>query len=319
MSEKFVYENARIKSLEVKLLTRQSMQRLLDSGSAQAAFKTLSDMGFGMGANVPAGDFDALFAAEEAKCVATVKEFNVAGALDAFLLQYDFLTLKLLLKAYASGKNAEDNGLEGLYSFESLRELCYEPSEEKLAGHIGGAVKDVRALVTSGKATPRAIDIAVDRRMYACVRETAKERIVKEYFRLKTDGANLLSFLRARRLGLDEKFFEEGYIEGGAIELRGLYGAQTDAILDGVKGSEFFEAFKKALESGDAIGFEVAADNILLAFVRAKRDDMFSVAPILSYCLQKQTELKAAKLIVAGIRNGVDGAVIRERLRDVNA
>lgn len=318
MSEKFVYENARIKSLESKLLTRQSMQRLLDSPSPQAAFKTLLDMGFGLGASVAQGDFDALFALEEAKSVATIKEFNVAGALDALLLQYDFLNLKFILKARASGKQPEDSGLEGTETFDALKLLCDEP-DEKLAGDLGDAVKDVRALSAAGKATPRAIDIAVDRRMYACQLSRAKEKVVKGYLTLKIDGINLLSYLRAKRLGQDEAFFKEGYIDGGKVALKEVYDAGSEAALEAAKGSEFFEAFKKCFESRDAIAFEVAADNIALSFVRKQKGDMFSVAPILGYVLQKQTELKAAKLIVAGIRNGVDVAVIKERLRDVNA
>ncbi len=318
MSEKFVYENARIKSLEVKLLTRQSMQRLAECTSAQAAFKALLDMGFGVGASIPQGDFDALFAFEEQKWLDCVRQFNVAGALDAYLLQYDFLNLKLTLKAQAVGKKAETLGLEGLKSFEDMQAIC-ELDEEKLDGYIGAAIKEVRALSASGKATPRAIDVAVDRQMYSAVLAAAKERPVRDYFRLKIDGVNLLSFIRARRLGLDADFYAEGYIDGGLIDLRGIFGLGADDALEKVKGSAFFDAFKKALEGNDAIGFEVAVDNILLASARSKRDDMFSVSPILSYCLQKQTELKAAKLIVAGIRNGVDGAVIRERLRDVNA
>lgn len=319
MSEKFVYENARIKSLEAKLLTRQSLQRLSDSPSASAAFRALLDMGFGVGASVPQGDFDALFAIEEEKGIALVKEFNVAGALDAFLLQYDFLNLKLLLKAYACGKKAETRAPEGLKSFDELEELCGEQNEEKLTGDLGAAIKDVRALIAEGKATPRAIDIAVDSRMFASALSAAKEKIVKKYFRLKIDGINLLSYLRAKRLGLDEKFFKQGYIDGGELNVKELYDASADDMLQAVKGSALYEQFKKSLDSGDVVAFEVAADDALLSMVRQKRDDMFSPAPILSYVLQKQTELKAAKLIVAGIRNGVDSAVIRERLRDVNA
>lgn len=318
MSEKFVYENARIKSLESKLLTRQSMQRLIDSPSTSVAFKTLLDMGFGLGASVAQGDFDALFALEEAKSVAAVKEFNVAGALDALLLQYDFLNLKFILKALASGKKAQDNGLEGTMTFDELKQLCDE-ADDKLTGDFGGAVKDVRALSAAYKATPRAIDIAIDRRMFACQLARAKEKIVKDYLRIKIDGINLLSYLRAKRLGQDEAFFKEGYIDGGRIALKDVYDAGNEAALEAAKGSEFFEPFKKSLDSRDAIGFEVAADNIALSYVSKQKDDMFSVAPILSYILQKQTELKAAKLIVAGIRNGVDPAVIKERLRDVNA
>ncbi len=318
MSERFVYENARIKSLEVKLLTRQSMQRLIDCASPEAAFKTLVDLGFGVGAGVAPGDFDALFAFEEEKSVALIKEFNVGGALDALLLTYDFLNLKLILKAKAMGKIATASGLEGLMTFDEVSDLVDLP-DEKLTGELGGAIADVRALSAKGEAGPRGIDVAVDKRMFKAAKAAAKDKILKEYFVLKIGGINLLSLLRTKRLGLDAAFFAEGYIEGGSPEVKDVFDLSNDAIIEAVKGNAFYEPFKKALENMDVISFEVAADNVLLAKVRSARDDMFSPAPILSYCLQKQTELKAAKLIVAGIRNGVDPAVIKERLRDVNA
>ncbi len=316
MSEKFVFENARIKSLESKLLTRQSMQRLADSGSPAAAFRTLLDLGFGMGLNVEQGDFDALFEGEEIRNVETVKEFNVAGALDPLLLQYDYLNLKLQLKAIALGKREEERCPEGLKSFEEICEMCAEQDEEKLSGRMGMAILDVRR---KGKATPREIDVAVDKRMFEDILACAKQKLVREYFRLKIDGANLLTYLRAKRLGLDAAFFEESFVKGGNLDISQLYDATTDKVCDAVKGSPLFEPFKRALEDGQVMAFEVAADNIALAYVRAQREDMFCVAPILAYALQKQTQLKAAKLVVAGIKNGVDPAVIKERLRDVNA
>ena len=320
MSERFIYENARIKSMEVKLLTSQSLQRLFDCTTQSAAFRTLCDMGFGVGASVEQDDFDALFKAEEARQVAFLKEFNVAGALDAFLIQYDFLNLKFILKAQAQGKEPVDRGPEGLLSYDDVKAIAEEQNEEKLTGDLGRATLETRALAAAKKLTPRAIDITVDKFMYRRIFASLLKggKLLKRYFELKVDAANLLSYLRCKKLGLGSEFFQEGFIDGGKlVALKGMYDSTQEALWDAVKGTEFAEDFKKAADGGDLIAFEVACDNILLAMIKKERDDMFSVAPIAAYYLSRVTELKAAKLIVAGIKNGVDETLIRERLRDV--
>ena len=67
MSDTFVYQNARVKGMESTLFSSQSVGRLLDCTSTDAAFKALTDMGFGSGASVADGNFDALFGVEEAR------------------------------------------------------------------------------------------------------------------------------------------------------------------------------------------------------------------------------------------------------------
>ena len=53
--------------MESTLFSSQSVGRLLDCTSTDAAFKALTDMGFGSGASVADGNFDALFGVEEAR------------------------------------------------------------------------------------------------------------------------------------------------------------------------------------------------------------------------------------------------------------
>ena len=89
MSDKFVFQNAKIKHMESKLLTSQSVQRLLDCAEKEDAFKVLLEMGFGSGIPVETNDFDTLFAHEEENAVALLKEFNVG----AFLLWIYFPVL----------------------------------------------------------------------------------------------------------------------------------------------------------------------------------------------------------------------------------
>jgi hypothetical protein len=58
MSDKFIYQNARIKAIETRLLSLQQLQRLLDASSTSDVFKLLVESGFGQGVSAENGDFD---------------------------------------------------------------------------------------------------------------------------------------------------------------------------------------------------------------------------------------------------------------------
>ena len=49
------------------------------------------------------------------------------------------------------------------------------------------------------------------------------------------------------------------------------------------------------------------------------KNDLFGVAPIVSFYLTKVTQIRVAKLAVAGIKNGVEQGQIKERMREIYA
>lgn len=325
MSDKFVFQNAKIKHMESKLLAVQAVQRLLDCDSPQDAFKVLIDLGFGSGLTFEGNDFDRLFESEEEKSVAFLKEFNVDHALDVFLLQYDYLNLKAILKATVQG--SRDKMLFspcGLYDTDALCAVVDGEKVDNMPIYVKDAVDEVQSLVAEDKATPHLIDCAVDRVMYKHIFAIVKKsgKLAKDYFIRKIDYLNLLSLLRCRKLGLSYEFFKEGFIEGGNIALNTFektFDSSLDSLVEGVKHTVYEDIVKKVAEDGNIISVEVESDNALLKMWRDENNDLFSVAPIVSFYLTKMTEIRLAKLIVAGIKNNVDVTIIKERMRDLYA
>ncbi|MCQ2602309.1 MAG: V-type ATPase subunit [Clostridia bacterium] len=132
--------------------------------------------------------------------------------------------------------------------------------------------------------------------------------------------ANISSFIRAKRLGLPVKFFEEGFVGGGLIEKEGfvsIYDGALDALKELCRYTEYRDDVFKLVDDGNLVAFEVSVDNFNLAYWRERYNDLFSVAPMVYYYFAKMTELKAVKLIVAGIKNNVDPALIKERMREI--
>lgn len=323
MSDKFVFQNAQIKHRESKLLSYQTVQRLLECTQTDDAFKILCEAGFGAGISLENGDFDSMFEHEEQNAAALLKEMNVDDALDVFLMQYDYLNLKALLKSHVTG-NKPVLSPNGLYDAEVLQACISTGDLSPLAPIMADAAKSVLKLVSEEKVTPHAIDTLVDRAMFKNIAVAVKKsgKLAVGYFQKKTDFINIASFVRCRKLGLSEKFFEESFIEGGKLEyvrFSKVYEASDDAFKDSVKFSEYQDIVARLVESADTVAFEVETDNALLKMWKNECSDMFSIAPIVAFYLTKLTEIKVAKLIVAGIKNHVDENLIRERMRDLYA
>ena len=102
MSNSFVFQNAQIKSRESKLLTLQGVQRLFDAQNVKDAMKVVIELGLANGMTTEDEDFDTVFKNEEENLCTLLKEMNVKGALDVFLLENDYVNLKIASKAYAT-------------------------------------------------------------------------------------------------------------------------------------------------------------------------------------------------------------------------
>lgn len=326
MNDKFVFQNARIKHMESKLLTVQAVQRLVDCTNVDEAFRTLIDMGFGSGATFEGNDFDRLFDMEEEKSVSFLKEFNVDGALDVFLMQFDYLNLKAVLKA----QNVRDVRFSpsGLYPVEDIKSwVCdcnNDNNNDNMPAPVKEAVLKLQKLASEGQITPHLIDSIVDKAMYKHIFSTVKKsgKLAKSYFVRKTDYLNLSSFLRCKKLGLSFAFFEDGFIEGGEFDLifyKNAFDNGGDYLKESCKHTAYEEIVAKVVDEGNIIAFEVAQDNALLKMWKDEHNDLFSIAPIVSYYLRRTTELKSAKLIVAGIKNRVAPQIIKERMREIYA
>lgn len=327
----FVFSNARVKSKEAKLLSQSQVARLAECETTDEAFKLLNEYGYGVG--VENLDFDTLFSNAETELNAEFTELAIAGSgLDAFVLMNDYHNLKALLKLRASGqlakeKKDEDNkhlfARPGFYSIEKLRTAISSGDYNSLSDEMTKAIKAVDSASIDG-VSPHFIDSQVDKAMFKEVLETAKAGGREEltlYFTSKCDIANISSYLRVRRLSLGEKFFAEGFIDGGKLDkdfYLKTFEQGVDSFADKLKFTKYSELIKVYTEEG-IVRFEVACDNYLLNIFKKDRNDMFTASPVAGYYLGKLTEIKTLKLLVAAIKNNVDGDLVKQRMRDLYA
>ena len=168
------------------------------------------------------------------------------------------------------------------------------------------------------------LDVAVDKAQFAHQLELCKKsgKVAKEYFEKRINYLNISSFERARRLGLDFAFFADCFIGGGTIPLsafEGLWELHGEDFLKPFKETEYFEDVKALDEGGKLVVFEAKTDDALLKVWKREKDDLYSIAPIVAFYMSRKTEIKIAKLIVAGVKNHVAPQIIKERMRELYA
>ncbi len=324
MSDKFIFQNARIKALEVKLLNSQHLTRLLDSENIRDAFKMLVELGIGSDAEPGDMNFDALFLAEEKSAYKLLGELNTDKALDTLLLQSDFHNLKVAIKAFYAGTKSAVYMPNGLYDVETMKSCVETKNYILLSDDMKVCLQEIEKLNFENRLEPQLIDTIVDKAMFKRMVDVAPKggKLMVKYVQNKVDFINLLTFMRCKNLSLNEKFFETAFIPYGSLkinELLKIYDQSIENLRDVVKFTIFKDAVTNSIESGSLVGFEVGMDNALFKMWNDERSDMFSVAPIVAYFLQKLVQLKDVKLIVSGIKNGVAPELIKQRMRDIYA
>lgn len=320
MSYRFLYQNAQIKSRESKLLTQQGVQRLLDASDTREASRALAELGFGTDGE----NFDVVFKRAEDENIALLKEMNEGGALDAFLIESDYTNLKILLKAFVSGLKAETFAPDGLFEIGFLKNAIETGEVAALPKQMQEIILKTQEALAGGQISAHKLDIDVDKTQYAHQLELCKKsgKVAKEYFEKRIDYLNISSFERARRLNLDQSFFEECFINGGKIVLttfQSVWELHGEELLKPFKETAYLEDLKALDEGGKLVVFEAKTDDSLLKVWKSEKDDLYSIAPIVAFYMSRKTELKIAKLIVAGVKNRVAPQIIKERMRELYA
>ena len=122
--------------------------------------------------------------------------------------------------------------------------------------------------------------------------------------------------LRGVRTGKDRRFFETALAECGGLRRDSLIEAALDgeeALLEYV-GSIGFATLPQTVGCSFS-SFERAADDLLMDTVRGAKYQSFGIAPLIGYYLARESEVKSARIILSGKRNGLPEAAIRERVR----
>ncbi len=324
----FLYATARLRSLENHMLGSRELQKMIDARTMEEAFKVLNDAGIGLNRNPE--DYEQGLAESLWEAYALVEQLSPRkGIVELFRYRYDGHNLKALIKARLIEGGA-DHILADLGNLppQELAAQLEQGAFDGLHPLIGQAALEAQEALAK-TADPQLVDVIIDRGVLEAMGRRAADvgsSFLSNLVAAQIDIANIRAAVRLQRMGKDAFFLRRVLAEGGRIEtarIAGTFGRGIEELLALVAASDYHKALEPAYDAlragGGLTAFERLCDNCILGLLAQAKLIAFGVEPLIAYLYGKESEIKAARIVLASKAAGVPAQQITERLRDAYA
>lgn len=336
------YPLGRIRVLEGRLLPLQRLERLVEARDFAEQRRILAETGYGelFSEAQSAEDVEAALDIALERAYDFMEESRLPEPIiEFFRVRYDFLNLRMLLKARLAGAPKPSRwSVHGSIASEVFEEAA--EAEGTWMDILPQRLSDLAAMVagrvrtgaegeeeTAQGAEAALIDMAIDKALYQRIRDiTAREG--SAWFlslgRTMVDLANARIALRARRFGKDDHWLAGALIDGGNVPARTIREA-TSAPLGEImeKVRAVVRGLPRDIET--ALGgkllaaetMDVAADNVVIHIARTGKGISMGVEPIVSYMLAVENEIQLLRIVLLGKLANLPVEAIHERVREL--
>ena len=318
---KYTYAVARIRALEVSLLTNAVIEQLLACKSAEQALQLLVEKGWG---DLTAGTLDAdeVLNKEEEKMWQTIREVAPdMHVFDVLSLPKLYHNLKAAIKEVCTeveNKNIfyDDCEIPG----EEMFALVQNKEFDKLPGNMSATAREAFDTLLHTR-DGQLCDLIIDRATLEAMLEAGKkssEKIIEEYAQTAVAIADIKIAVRSQKTGKNAEFMKKAMVNCSEINVDQL----TQAALAGAEEIAQYLEGTSYREGADALrispsAFERWCDNKMTDSMRSQKYESFSVGPLLAYLLARQNEIKTVRIILTGKQNEFPDEAIRERIREM--
>ena len=319
MQQDFTYAVARIRYKETQLLSDSDLDALLSSKDIDAVMRLLRDKGWGDNNELTP---EQLFTVEENKLWSFVDEcVSERSALDFLRVSNDFHNLKVAVKCIT--RDIKPDGLfirNSVCSPEKLYESIKARDYNELPDFLRETAKDAMTVLlqtSDGQLCDVVIDRACMEHVYMLGKQSDNE-IIRLYCELFVASADIKTAVRCALTGKRLDFIRRSLAECDTLDTDKLAAAAYegyDSVI-GYIGSTEYRSAVDAIEASMS-AFEKWCDDRLTSVMKPQKWEPFSIGPIVAYIIARQNELKAVRMIVSAKINGLDDAVVKERLREM--
>lgn len=319
--------SARVRVMELSLLTKERMERMLESRTNEEAVKVLSECGYAELNQVTPEGVDRILTQRRDTILKEMERgLPDPRLLEVFKVKYDYHNLKTLLKSQALEKNYDRLLVNtGRIPAEVVKARVEDPEKKgTLPPKMEQALEEARE-VLGATGDPQRLDLVLDRAYFADMTELVEatgSKYLQGYVAILIDAANLRTLVRAIRMGKGVDFLKGVLFTGGLVSVDKVLGLAAN------DGSGMEEAYSSTqLRTSAAIGatvtkggsltaFEKECDNAVTRYLAGAKYIPFGEAPVIGYLAAVDSELTNLRIILSGRMAGLDAETIRERLRD---
>lgn len=317
---KYTYAVARIRALEVSLLTDAVIEQLLGCKTAEQALQLLVEKGWG---DVGSGmDMDEILRAEEEKTWSVIRD--VAPDMSVFdVLSYPKLyhNLKAAIKEVCTEiKNENIFYTDCAVSGEEMLRIIENKEYSKLPGNMPAVAQEAFETLLHTR-DGQLCDIIVDRAALEAVRAAGRrsgEPIIDAYADTTVAIADIKIAVRSQKTGKSAEFMRSAMADCDGVSVEQLIRAAlsgADEIAQYLEGTSYAGGAEALRESPSA--FERWCDNRMIESMKPQKYETFSVGPLLGYLLARENEIKTVRIILTGKQNRFPDDAIRERIREM--
>ena len=328
MAKDVIYTNGII-AVKEKSLLKDRLFKLCE-GTAEEAFKTLVESGYGSGAEFSSlYDFELLTEAEDRALDEFIREYSPSAAEKTYLLSpRDFHNAKALLKAeYLKTEADKMLAPDGLFSVSEISACVKSGDFSPLGTELAEAMREAAGLLNDernaeargGCASGAEIGGVFERALYKLLSAaSAKNGTLKKLSAAKADMTNILTALRSSDPGYAGKM----YVEGGKLkrsELDALFCADAEKAAHALDKTPYREFLKKCLDAKNAglplTEAERIRDSYETDFFAAKKYELQKNQPFLYYVFRRRAENANVRIIFVCLLAGMREQDIKKRLR----
>lgn len=320
----YPFASARVKALEPRLITKEKLNRLIESRDFETAMRQLNEFGYGQSA----ADFEAMISKELEETDALLFALSPSDVFTRIVrVDRDYYNLKVIIKLLMRDLSLDSVPLvSGNISVETLRRAITENNYYELPENMTDALRYIDRQFAIA-ADPSVIGVALDRAYAKEVRDLVtqmKNELITTYFTVYFDLSNIIALLRVRAAGATRETFERAFLKGGRIEKRTLLDAfdvPDESVLSaagkGGYASILSDAFEDYQKTGSLYMLEKKRDDYLLSLIREQRHDMFGIGPLFGYYIAKHREAEAIRMVMTAKQGGIDADVVTKRLKEL--
>lgn len=317
----YAYGVGRVRANENALLSAADTEQLISAPNYKDALRILADNGW-KAPEDGSTDFTEMLEHESQKTWQLITEaVPDINEVDALIISNDFHNLKAALKAMFSNEASSiffvtpsvvpaaliDEAVDAKH-FELLPEYMQAPAE---------AAYDAVVRLKSGRRADIVLDVAALNTKLQ-MSKSSGSALLLEITQLNNAAVNIKTAVRCAKMGKDADFMHRAMCESEILEndelIEAALSGETELI--NYLSTSFVEGAAEQLEVG-AVEFEKWCDDAVAEKVQRARFTAFSLDPIVAYYINKDTEIKNARIILSAKLNNIPAEIIRKRVRNV--
>ena len=320
MKNDYIYAVARIRVLEMALLSRQDLEQLMGAADLSQALQRLKELGWGGDAREP----EEILRIEEDKIWRCMEEILTdPSVLDPLKYPNDYHNVKAAVKLCCTGTSLPPERFlvrGGTIPWEQVLACVRESDYEGLPKDMARAAREgYETLLHTGDG--QLSDAIVDRHFLEAFYHQCKnspDEVLRQYGTAFVVFANLRIAMRSCATGRPLSFLEHALAPIKELDRDTLAYAAVgglDQIADYVEHTSFSSG-AQAIKTSPA-AFEKWCSDAIMDIIRPEKFNPSTAGPLIAYVLARENEIKYVRLILSVKQNGLPQDLIRERLGDM--